>query len=80
MSVDFFEKDTIILEQNVSQLSHLFLIFRGAIKINLIDSENKSILQDVRGEGSQFGALSIIRGVKSLFTVEAIERHILLSA
>ncbi len=73
MSVDFFEKDTVILEQNVSQLSHLFLIFRGAIKISLIDSENRSILQDVRGEGTQFGALSIIRGVKSLFTVEAIE-------
>lgn len=73
VSVDFFEKDTVILEQNVSQLPYLFLIFRGAVKISLVDSEDKSILQDVRGEGSQFGALSIIRGVKSLFTVEAIE-------
>ncbi|MGC8602614.1 MAG: DUF294 nucleotidyltransferase-like domain-containing protein, partial [Desulfomonilaceae bacterium] len=73
MSVDFFEKDSLILEQNVSQLNHLFLIFRGAVKITLVDSDNKSILQDLRGEGSQFGALSIIRGVKSLFTVQAIE-------
>jgi len=73
IELDFFEKDSLILEQNVSQLTHLFLIFRGAVQINLIDSDNKSILQDVRGEGSQFGALSIIRGVKSLFNVEAIE-------
>ncbi len=73
MELDFFEKGSLILEQNVSQLAHLFLIFRGAVRINLIDSDNKSILQDVRGEGSQFGALSIIRGVKSLFSVEAIE-------
>ncbi|MGC8660504.1 MAG: DUF294 nucleotidyltransferase-like domain-containing protein [Desulfomonilaceae bacterium] len=71
--VDFFEKDSVILRQNESELNYLFLIFRGAVKISLVDSEDKSILQDVRGEGSQFGALSIIRGVKSLFTVEAIE-------
>ncbi|MCL5124209.1 MAG: hypothetical protein M1511_06890, partial [Deltaproteobacteria bacterium] len=39
VSVDFFEKDTVILEQNVSQLPYLFLIFRGAVKISLVASE-----------------------------------------
>ncbi|MFA6222098.1 MAG: DUF294 nucleotidyltransferase-like domain-containing protein [Desulfomonilaceae bacterium] len=73
MRQDFFEVGSPILEQNVSELTSLFLIQKGAVKISLIDSDNQSILQDIRGEGGHFGALSIIRGVRSLFTVEAIE-------
>jgi CBS domain-containing protein len=73
MGLDFFDRNTLILEQHVSELTHLFLIFRGAVQITLTNSEQKTILQDVRGEGSHFGALSIIRDVKSLFNVEAIE-------
>lgn len=73
MGLDFFDRETLVLEQNVSELTHLFLIFRGAVRISLTDAADQSILQDVRGEGSHFGALSIIRGVKSLFNVEAIE-------
>ena len=73
MGLDFFDRETLVLEQNVSELTHLFLIFRGAVRISLTDADNQSILQDVRGEGSHFGALSIIRSVKSLFNVQAIE-------
>lgn len=73
MALDFFVRDTIVLRQNESELTHLFLIMRGAVRISLTDVDAQSILQDIRGEGSHFGALSIIRGVKSLFNVEAIE-------
>jgi CBS domain-containing protein len=72
-SVDFYPKGTVILEQDISQVTHLYLISRGGVKVFLSDVENEVILKDIRGEGGYFGALGIIRGSPANLSVQTVE-------
>lgn len=72
-TVDFYPKGTIILEQDVSEVTHLYLISRGGVKVYLSDAEKEVILKDIRGEGGYFGALGIIRGSLANLTVQTVE-------
>lgn len=71
--LDFFPKNTLILQQDTSEVSHLHLIYRGGVKVYLTDPEGVVSLQDFRGEGGYFGALGIIRGTRANFNVETVE-------
>lgn len=75
--VDFYPKGTIILQQDVSVISHLYLIQKGAVKVYQTDENGAVVLADYRGEGGNFGALPMIGGTKAPpkapITVEAVE-------
>ena len=70
---DFYPKGTLIFQQDVTEVTHLYLIFRGGVKVYLTDANLAVTLKDFRGEGGYFGALSIIRDSKASFNVETIE-------
>ena len=71
--IDFFPKDTLIFEQDVTEVKNLYLISRGGVKVYLTDSDNMITLKDFRGEAGYFGALGIIRGYKANMNVETVE-------
>jgi CBS domain-containing protein len=71
--IDYYPKGTLILDQGVSEVSHVHVIQRGAVKIFVKDDDGRGVLRDVRGEGTTFGAVSIIRGHRATFSVEAAE-------
>lgn len=72
-TLDFFPKGTVVLEQDQSDVNHLYLIFRGGVKAYLVDSDGTTTLKDFRGEGGYFGALGIIRDSKANMNVECVE-------
>ncbi len=72
-TIDFFPKDTLIFEQDVTEVTRLFLISRGGVKVYLTDADNMVTLKDFRGEGGYFGALGLIRGSRANLNVETVE-------
>ncbi|HMK35253.1 MAG TPA: DUF294 nucleotidyltransferase-like domain-containing protein [Desulfomonilaceae bacterium] len=72
-TIDFFPKNTIILKQDTTEVRHLYLIYRGGVKVFLTDAEGVVSLLDIRSEGGYFGALGIIRGSRANFNVETVE-------
>ncbi|MEW6348027.1 MAG: DUF294 nucleotidyltransferase-like domain-containing protein [Thermodesulfobacteriota bacterium] len=70
---DFFPKDTLVMEQDRSEVDHLYLIQKGGVKVYLTDSENIITLKDFRGERGYFGALGCIRESKANLNVETVE-------
>ena len=72
-TVDFYPKGAIILQQDVSDVSHLYLIQKGAVKVYRVNEDKSVTLLDYRGEGDNFGAVSIISDKKVALTVEATE-------
>jgi CBS domain-containing protein len=72
-TVDFFPKDTLVLHQDVSEVAHMYLIYRGGVRVYLTDADGAITLKDFRGEGGYFGALGLIRGSKANLNVETVE-------
>lgn len=72
-TIDFFPKGALILEQDKTEIPHLYLIQKGGVKLYLRDESGAVTLKDFRGEGAVFGALGIIRGAKASLNVEAVE-------
>jgi CBS domain-containing protein len=72
-TIDFYPKGTLILEQDVTEVTRLYLISRGGVKVYLTDAEHAVTLKDFRGEGGYFGALGIIRGSRANLNVETVE-------
>ncbi len=70
---DFFAKGSLVLQQDVSEVTDLYLINRGGVKVYLTDDNMEVTLKDFRGEGGYFGALGIIRGSRSNLNVETVE-------
>ncbi|MGO9119213.1 MAG: putative nucleotidyltransferase substrate binding domain-containing protein [Desulfomonilaceae bacterium] len=71
--VKFFPKGTVILEQDVTQVTHLYLIQKGAVKIYRINEDESITPMDYCGEGATFGTFAIMSGVGINVTVEATE-------
>lgn len=70
---DFYEKETTILEQGVSEVEHLQLINRGGVRVLNKEDDGSEKLVDFRGEGGYFGALGIIKQSPANFSVQAAE-------
>lgn len=69
----FYPKGTIIAQQGVSSLEHLLLVERGAVRLYRKDSNDQTVLTDLRGEGGLVGVASILSGAKATHSVEAVE-------
>ncbi|SDB55225.1 CBS domain-containing protein [Desulfonatronum thiosulfatophilum] len=72
-ALDFFPKGAVILTQGITEVTHLYLIQKGGVKLYLQDESGDVTLKDFRGEGNVFGALGIIRGAPASMTVETVE-------
>ncbi len=70
---DFFPKGTLVFEQDRTEVSYLYLIQKGGIKVYLRDNENVVTLKDFRGEKGYFGALGCIRESQANLNVETVE-------
>ncbi len=71
--IDFFPRGTIIFKQDETEVSSLYIIQKGGVKLYLKNEDGDISLKDYRGEGSYIGALPIIQGSKANLTVETVE-------
>jgi CBS domain-containing protein len=73
LSSGFYPKDTVILTRNDPPSDFLFLIKSGTVKVYLKSEQNEDFVLDIKGEGENFGFLSLIGGNKQKTTVVALE-------
>ncbi|MBI5741312.1 MAG: cyclic nucleotide-binding/CBS domain-containing protein [Nitrospirae bacterium] len=71
--VEFYPKNTLILQQDGPPSDFLRVIKKGGVKIFISPDINEEIVLDYRTEGDSFGMLSIIRGDKSRANVATVE-------
>ncbi|MEN8189485.1 MAG: DUF294 nucleotidyltransferase-like domain-containing protein [Thermodesulfobacteriota bacterium] len=71
--IDFFPKGTRLFSAGETELTHLFLIQKGGVKVFLVDDEGEESLQDYRGEGAYLGALPIIQEKTANLNTETVE-------
>ena len=72
LQIEFYPKDTIILEEGGESSNFLYLIKKGAVKITLQGQNDEEILVDIRGEGETFGLWSLLEG-RQQTTVRTLE-------
>ncbi len=73
MEIAYYPRGATILEAGGEPAETLFVIHSGSVKVTVPDPELGEILVDVRGEGDTFGSVSLLQGLKALFTVKAQE-------
>lgn len=71
--VEFYPKDTLILQQDGPPSDFLRIIKKGGVKVFIKPDVNEEVVIDYRSEGDTFGLLSLIRGDKSRANVKAVE-------
>lgn len=71
--IKYYPKGTIILRQDISEVTYLRLVQKGGVKVYFQADDTVATLRDFGGEGSAIGALSIVMGDKADLTVEAVE-------
>jgi CBS domain-containing protein len=72
-TIDFFPRGTLVFQQDVTEVTSLYLIHRGGVKVYLTDADGNVSIKDFRGEGGYFGAIGLIRGSKASLNVETVE-------
>jgi CBS domain-containing protein len=73
MSLDFYPKDTTILKQHGPASTSLRIIKKGAVKVLMGTEEGEEITFEYKGEGDNFGFLSMIGKDRQRTTVRAVE-------
>lgn len=72
ISMEFYPKDTIILEQDGPPSEYLHIIKKGGVKV-YIKTNGDEVIIDYRGEGDTFGFLSLVGKDRARANVKAIE-------
>ncbi len=70
--IDYFPRNTIILEENVTDVGNLYVVQKGAVRVFTKNGHEENLLE-IAAEGASFGAECIIRGGKANRTVQALE-------
>jgi CBS domain-containing protein len=73
LSMEFYPKDTVILKQNGPPSDSLRVIKKGAVKVLMGDETGEEIVLEYKGEGDNFGFLSLIGKDRQRTTVKAVE-------
>jgi CBS domain-containing protein len=73
LSMEFYPKDTIILKQNGPPSDCLRVIKKGAVKVLMGDEMGEEIVLEYKGEGDNFGFLSLIGKDRQRTTIKAVE-------
>lgn len=71
--IEFFPKDTLIFQQDSTEVTHLYVIQKGGIRTFLHTEDGEVSLKDYRGEGECFGALPLIQRTQANLNVETVE-------
>jgi len=71
--IEFYPKDTLILQQDGPPSDFLRIIKKGGVKVFIRSDMNEEVVIDYRSEGDSFGLLSLIGGDKSRANVKAVE-------
>jgi len=72
-SLEFYPVNTLILKQNGPPSDALRVIKKGAVKVVIEGDEGEEIVTEYKGEGDNFGFLSMIGKDRQRTTVKAIE-------
>lgn len=72
ISMEFYPKDAIILEQDGPPSEYLHIIKKGGVKV-YIKTNGDEVIIDYRGEGDTFGFLSLVGKDRARANVKAIE-------
>ena len=73
VSMEFYPRDTVILQQDGPASKYLRIIKKGAVKVLMKSEEDRDVAIDYKGEGDNFGFLSMIGKDRQKTTVVAIE-------
>ncbi len=73
VSLEFFPRGTVILKAGGNPAEALYVIYKGAVRLTLLNDSGDNVLLDVRGEGDLFGVLSLIGADVARFDVTAVE-------
>lgn len=71
-TVDFFPQGTRIFTRGKSEISHLLVIQKGAIKL-FVEENGTTRLLDIRSEGASVGAVCLFHGTHATMDAEALE-------
>lgn len=73
LTMEFYPKDTIILQQDGLASDALRIIKKGGVKVSLRTESGEVVIIDHRGEGDTFGLISLMGRDKQKTTVVAME-------
>lgn len=73
VSMEFYPRDTIILRQDGPASKSLRIIKKGAVKVLMKSEEGEDVAIDYKGEGDNFGFLSMIGKDRQKTTVVAVD-------
>lgn len=73
VSMEFYPRDTVILRQDGPSSKYLRIIKKGAVKVLMKSAEGSDVAIDYKGEGDNFGFLSMIGKDKQKTTVVAVD-------
>ena len=73
LSMEFYPKGTVILKQNGPTSNSLRVIKKGAVQVLMGDEAGEEIVLEYKGEGDNFGFLSLIGKDRQRTTVKAVE-------
>jgi len=71
--IDYSPRGTLVFRQDVTEVSHLYLVQKGGVRIYSSDGDAGETLKDYCGEGASLGAVNLLRGHKAEANVEAVE-------
>jgi len=73
IAMEYYPKGVKVLTQDGPPSEYLRIIKKGAVKVFRSSSDEDEIIIDFRGEGDQFGLVSVISGDRSRANVMAVE-------
>ena len=73
VSMEFYPRDTVILRQDGPASKSLRIIKKGAVKVLMRSEEGEDVAVDYKGEGDNFGFLSLIGKDRQKTSVIAVD-------
>ncbi|MFA5354616.1 MAG: cyclic nucleotide-binding domain-containing protein, partial [Thermodesulfovibrionales bacterium] len=73
ISLEFYPSDTLILRQDGPPSEFLRIIKKGGVKVSMDTNDGGEVVIDYRGEGDNFGFLSLVGKDKVRANVRAID-------
>lgn len=76
LSIELYQKDTLILQQGGEPSQYLRVIKKGSVKVYIRTNEGVEVITDYRGEGDLIGYLSLFSNDKARASVITLEETI----
>ncbi len=73
LSMEFYPRDTVILKQDGPPSDYLRIIKKGAVKVMMRSEDGEEVAMDYKGEGDNFGFLSMVGTDRQRTTCVAVD-------